>query len=67
MVDGRIRALGTPAELKEQYAAGSMDEVFRILARTAKRSGIRMKGFFSFVRKETLHILRDRRDRSSCC
>ena len=38
MVDGRIRALGTPAELKEQYAAGSMDEVFRILARTAKRS-----------------------------
>lgn len=38
MVDGRICALGTPAELKKQYAAGSMDEVFRTLARTAKRS-----------------------------
>lgn len=38
MVDGRIRALGAPAELKKQFAAGSMDEVFRTLARTAKRS-----------------------------
>ncbi len=38
MVDGRICALGTPAELKKQYATGSMDEVFRTLARTAKRS-----------------------------
>lgn len=37
MVDGRIRALGAPAELKKQFAAGSMDEVFRTLARTAKR------------------------------
>ncbi|MCD7793812.1 MAG: ABC transporter ATP-binding protein [Alistipes sp.] len=38
MVDGRIRALGAPAELKRQFAAGTMDEVFRSLARTAKRS-----------------------------
>ncbi len=38
MVDGRIRALGAPAALKEQFAAGSMDELFRILARDAKRS-----------------------------
>ena len=38
MVDGRIRALGVPAELKKQYAAQTMDEVFRILARGAKRS-----------------------------
>lgn len=38
MVDGRIRALGAPAELKKQFAAGTMDEVFRSLARTAKRS-----------------------------
>lgn len=38
MVDGRIRALGTPAELKRQFAAGSMDEVFRSLARTAQRT-----------------------------
>ncbi|MCH5327394.1 MAG: ABC transporter ATP-binding protein [Coprobacter sp.] len=37
MVDGEIRALGTPSELKRQFAAGSMDEVFRILARNAKR------------------------------
>ena len=38
MVDGRIRALGTPATLKKQYAAATMDEVFRTLARGAKRS-----------------------------
>lgn len=38
MVDGEIRALDTPAALKQQYAAKSMDEVFRILARTAKRA-----------------------------
>lgn len=38
MVDGRIEALGAPAELKRQYAAGTMDEVFRALARTAKRA-----------------------------
>ena len=37
MVDGEIRALDTPARLKQQYAANSMDEVFRILARGAKR------------------------------
>ena len=38
MVDGRIRALGAPADLKRQFAAGSMDEVFRSLARTAQRT-----------------------------
>lgn len=39
MVDGRIEALDTPSRLKENYAAGSMDEVFRQLARKALRSG----------------------------
>ena len=38
MVDGQIRALDTPAALKAKYGAGSMDEVFRILARGAVRS-----------------------------
>lgn len=38
MVDGRISALGAPAELKKQFAAESMDEVFRSLAREAKRT-----------------------------
>lgn len=38
MVDGRIRALDTPARLKQQFAAGTMDEVFRSLAREAKRA-----------------------------
>ena len=38
MVDGRIRALDTPARLKQQFAARSMDEVFRPLARGAQRS-----------------------------
>ena len=37
MVDGKVKALGSPAELKKQYAVGSMDEVFRIFARSAKR------------------------------
>ena len=33
MVDGKINALGTPSELKQQYNVPSMDEVFQILAR----------------------------------
>ena len=37
MVDGEIRALDTPARLKEQFHAESMDEVFRTLARGAQR------------------------------
>ncbi len=37
MVDGKISALGTPKQLKEQFNANSIDEVFRILARGAKR------------------------------
>ncbi len=37
MVDGKIKALGSPAELKQQYAATDMGEVFRLLARGAKR------------------------------
>jgi ABC-2 type transport system ATP-binding protein len=38
MVDGRIDALGTPDELKKQFNAGGMDEVFVHLARKAKRA-----------------------------
>jgi ABC-2 type transport system ATP-binding protein len=37
MVDGRIAALGTPAELKEEFAARSIDDVFVRLARPASR------------------------------
>ncbi|MBP6511388.1 MAG: ABC transporter ATP-binding protein [Bacteroidia bacterium] len=37
MVDGSIAALGTPAELKKQYAAESMSDVFLQLARQATR------------------------------
>jgi ABC-2 type transport system ATP-binding protein len=37
MVDGRIKALDTPGNLKEQFSVGSMDEVFYELARGAKR------------------------------
>src|SRR3990170_6885658 len=36
MVDGHIRALDTPVQLKEQFAVSSMDEVFFELARGAK-------------------------------
>lgn len=38
MVDGNIAALGTPAQLKQQFTASSMDDVFVALARTAQRS-----------------------------
>jgi len=37
MVDGRIDALDTPSQLKINYKAASMDEVFLKLARKAKR------------------------------
>lgn len=37
MVDGRIEALDTPGNLREQYHADTMDEVFRQLARRAMR------------------------------
>ncbi|MGC1243277.1 MAG: ABC transporter ATP-binding protein [Chryseosolibacter sp.] len=39
MVDGRIKALASPAELRKQYAVSSMDEVFFKLAREAVRNG----------------------------
>jgi ABC-2 type transport system ATP-binding protein len=38
MVDGRIEALDTPANLKQRFSAVSMDEVFTKLARGAKRT-----------------------------
>lgn len=37
MVDGRIDAIGAPRDLKRKFGAGSMDEVFRMLARGARR------------------------------
>ena len=38
MVDGKIKALGSPAELKKEYHGETMDEVFRKVAETAERS-----------------------------
>jgi len=37
MVDGKIAALGSPAELKERFGADSVDDVFVRLARGAKK------------------------------
>lgn len=37
MVDGQIRAMGTPGELKSRYGCDDMDGVFTRLAMTAKR------------------------------
>ena len=37
MVDGKIKALDSPQNLKKQFDATSMDEVFRTLARGAQR------------------------------
>ncbi len=39
MVDGKISALGTPAELKQQYNKPDMDSLFTYIARQATRSG----------------------------
>jgi ABC-2 type transport system ATP-binding protein len=39
MVDGKVEALNTPAGLKKEFNASSMDEVFYQLARRAQRSG----------------------------
>ncbi|MCF0201900.1 MAG: ABC transporter ATP-binding protein [Bacteroidaceae bacterium] len=39
MVDGRIEALDTPANLIKNYGARNMDEVFRTLARKGVRGG----------------------------
>lgn len=39
MVDGIIKALETPVELKKQFQVNSMDEVFVTLARKATRGG----------------------------
>ncbi len=38
MVDGKIRAMGTPAQLKKKYNLPDMDHVFTYLARQATRS-----------------------------
>lgn len=37
MVDGKISAMGTPAELKQKFGQPDMDHVFTYLAREAKR------------------------------
>jgi ABC-2 type transport system ATP-binding protein len=39
MVDGQIKALDTPSNLRKQFNAASMDEVFYKLARSAERKG----------------------------
>ena len=39
MVDGRIKALDSPQELRKKYSASGMDEVFQKLAREATRKG----------------------------
>ncbi|MBO9731333.1 MAG: ABC transporter ATP-binding protein [Chitinophaga sp.] len=39
MVDGKVEALDTPANLKTQFSADNMDQVFYQLARRAQRSG----------------------------
>ena len=37
MVDGSIKALDSPSNLKKQFSADSMDEVFFEIARGAQR------------------------------
>lgn len=40
MVDGRIDALDSPALLKKEFGAESMDDVFRKLARKSNNGGV---------------------------
>jgi len=40
MVDGRIDALDSPANLRKEFGAADMDEVFRKLARKSKNNGL---------------------------
>jgi ABC-2 type transport system ATP-binding protein len=45
MVDGRLAALGTPAALKREFAAGSIDEVFvRLVRPVAAGAGAQAEG-----------------------
>jgi ABC-2 type transport system ATP-binding protein len=37
MVDGRIEAIGSPADLKKEFEVASIEELFILLARSAKR------------------------------
>ncbi len=39
MVDGKIKALDTPANLRSEFGCENMDEVFQKLARSAQRKG----------------------------
>jgi ABC-2 type transport system ATP-binding protein len=38
MVDGKIKAIGTPDELKAKYSQPDIDHVFTLLARQSTRS-----------------------------
>ena len=62
MVDGQIKALDTPARLKQQFGAETMDDVFQKLGpRCGAQSRLIMRQFIAFIKKEFYHIFRDRR------
>ena len=66
MVAGQIGAIGTPAELKQQFGAATIDEVFVRLARPRRigrgpEQPHERRRSLGLLRKEIYHILRDRR------
>ena len=61
MVAGRIEAMGTPAELKKQFGAESIDEVFVSTRASGKLERRGMNALWGLLKKESYHILRDRR------
>ena len=63
MVAGRIDAMGTPAELKQQFGVGRFNRRgFRAPGAADERTGGKsVNALWRPLRKETYHILRDRR------
>jgi ABC-2 type transport system ATP-binding protein len=57
MVDGVIKALDTPENLKKQYAAATMDDVFFELARGAKPSYAKSFTTYSVIGKRCCYCL----------
>ena len=64
MVNGAIAAMGTPGEVRRSVGAR---DAGRGVPEADPAGDRRVRAFVGFVRKETLHLLRDRQTLASCC